>query len=117
MVETRQRLESLWGLSPLQPNHNAPSLPPAKQQDLTGALHGVKMFTKMYLLKSYFQVPSHPDDNPNTAIITPFGTYTFAFSTFKPQKCGGHLPAPDGQHLWRSCCCYVDDILIFSISR
>ncbi|XP_068229513.1 uncharacterized protein [Palaemon carinicauda] len=51
-------------------------------QDLTWALHGAIIFSKMDLLKSYLQVPVHPDDIPKTAIITPFVPYVFSYSTF-----------------------------------
>ncbi|CAM1298531.1 Uncharacterised protein r2_g816 [Pycnogonum litorale] len=43
--------------------------------DLTSYLHGAKVFTKLDLLKGYFQIPVYPDDVEKTAIITPFGTY------------------------------------------
>ncbi|XP_068229341.1 zinc finger BED domain-containing protein 5-like [Palaemon carinicauda] len=57
-------------------------------QDLTNALHGAKYFTKMDLLKSYFQVPVFLEDNPKTATVTPFGSYTFAYSTFGLRNAG-----------------------------
>ncbi|XP_068235538.1 uncharacterized protein [Palaemon carinicauda] len=97
------------------PNHYR--LP--NMQDLTNALHGAKYFTKMDLLKSYFQVPVFPEDIPKTAIVTPFGSYTFAYSTFGVRNAWatfkrlmdsilGDLPF---------CVCYVDDILIFSRTK
>ena len=84
--------------------------------DLTSTLHGAKVFSKLDLLKGYFQVPVHPDDIPKTAIVTPFGSYTFSYSTFGLRNSGatfqrlmdgilGNIPF---------CICYVDDILIFS---
>ena len=84
--------------------------------DLISNLHGSKIFSKLDLLKGYFQVPVHPDDVPKTAVITPFGTYTFNFSTFGLRNSGatfqrlmdgvlGDLPF---------CACYVDAILVFS---
>ena len=93
--------------------------PLPNMQDITGSLHGAKIFSKMDLLKSYFQVPVHEDDIPKTAIITPFGSYTFAYSTFGLRNAGatfqrlmdcilGDLPF---------CACYVDDILVFSKSE
>ena len=95
-----------------EPDH----YPLPNMQDLTGSLHGARIFSKMDLLKSYFQVPVHPDDVPKTAIITPFGSYTFSYSTFGLRNAGatfqrlmdcilGDLPF---------CACYVDDILIYS---
>ena len=92
--------------------------PLPNMEDLTGALHGARIFTKMDLLKSYFQVPVNPADIPKTAIITPFGTYVFAYSTFGLRNAGATF-----QRLMDSilgdlpfCSIYVDDILIFSKS-
>ena len=45
--------------------------------DVTTYLHGAKKFSKLDLLKGYYQVLMHPDDIPKTAITTPFGTYSF----------------------------------------
>lgn len=84
--------------------------------DVTSSLHGSKIFSKLDLLKGYFQVPVHPDDIPKTAIITPFGTYTFNYSCFGLRNSGATF-----QRLMDGilgdldfCVCYVDDILIFS---
>lgn len=116
--ETRRLLEALWGLPSAEPSNDTGPLSLADMQDLTGALHGAKVFTKMDLLKSYFQVPVHPDDVLKTAIITPLGTYTF-YSTF-----GLGNARATFQHLMDTILgdlpfyvCYVDDILIFSRSQ
>ena len=64
-------------------------------------------------------MPVHNSDIPKTAIITPFGTYTFNYSCFGLKNSGatfqrlmdgilGDLPF---------CVCYVDDILIFSNNK
>jgi cleavage and polyadenylation specificity factor subunit 1 len=84
--------------------------------DLTSMLAGARVFSKIDLLKGYFQVPVHPDDVPKTAIVTPFGSYVFYFSTFGLRNAGctfqrmmdqifGDLPFM---------LIYVDDLLIFS---
>ncbi|XP_068220412.1 uncharacterized protein [Palaemon carinicauda] len=80
-------------------------LPPDK-------LHGTKQsFQEMERMG----ILVNPDDIPKTAIITPFGTYVFAYSTFGLKNAGAPF-----QRLMDSiledlpfCCCYVDDILIF----
>jgi len=84
--------------------------------DLTSTIGGARVFSKLDLLKGYFQVPVNPADVPKTAIITPFGSYVFHYSTFGLRNSGatfqrmmdqifGHLPF---------CVAYVDDLLIFS---
>ena len=50
--------------------------------DPTNIIGKARILTKLDLLKGYFQVPVHPDDVPKTAIITPFGSYVFYYSTF-----------------------------------
>ena len=47
--------------------------------DFTNSIGTVRVFSKLDLLKGYFQVPVHPADVPKTAIITPFGSYVFHF--------------------------------------
>ena len=87
--------------------------------DLTSFLNGAAIFSRLDLLKGYYQVPMHPDDIPKTAVTTPFGTFTFNYSCFGLRNSGatfqrmmdgvlGDLPF---------CACYVDDILIFSPSK
>ena len=84
--------------------------------DLTSSISTSRVFSKLDLLKGYFQVPVNPDDVPKTAITTPFGTYVFHYSTFGLRNSGatfqrmmdqifGHLPY---------CKVYIDDILIAS---
>ena len=50
--------------------------------DLTSSIGTSRVFSKLDLLKGYFQVPVNPEDAPKTAITTPFGTYMFHYSTF-----------------------------------
>ena len=84
--------------------------------DLTSSIGTARIFSKLDLLKGYFQVPVNPDDVPKTAITTPFGTYVFHYSSFGLCNSGatfqvmmdqilGHLPF---------CRVYIDAMLIAS---
>ena len=86
--------------------------------DLTNSIGKSCVFSKLDLLKGYFQVPVHPSDVPKTAIITPFGSYVFHYSTFGLKNSGatfqrmmdsifGQLP---------NVIVYMDDLLVFSNS-
>ena len=84
--------------------------------DLTSSIGTSRVFSKLDLLKGYFQVPVNPEDEPKTAITTHFGTYVFHYSTFglrnsvatfqrMMDQIFGHLPY---------CRVYIDDILVAS---
>ncbi len=84
--------------------------------DLTNTIGKARVFSKLDLLKGYFQVPVNPADVPKTAIVTPFGSYVFHYSTFGLRNSGatfqrmmdsifGQLP-----HVL----VYIDDVLVFS---
>jgi hypothetical protein len=51
-------------------------------QDLANGLHGCTVFSKIYLVKGYYQVPIAAADIPKTAIITPFGLFEYLFIGF-----------------------------------
>ena len=95
-----------------EPDH----YPMANIADFTNSIGTARVFSKLDLLKGYFQVPVHPADVPKTAIITPFGSYVFHYSTFGLRNSGatfqrmmdsifGDLP---------NVLVYIDDLLIFS---
>ena len=84
--------------------------------DLTNNIGNARIFTKLDLLKGYFQVPVHPDVVSKTAIITPFGSYVFYYFTFGLRNSGANF-----QRLMDSIfgqtsngLVYIDDLLVFS---
>ena len=84
--------------------------------DLTNNIGNARIFTKLDLLKGYFQVPVHPDDVPKTTILTPFGSYMFYYSTFGLRNSGATfqrlMDSIFGQT--SNCLVYIDDLLVFS---
>ena len=51
--------------------------PVPHMQDFAANLAGAKVFSNIDLVRSYHQIPFHPDDIPKTAVITPFGLWEF----------------------------------------
>ena len=90
--------------------------PVPNMQDFTAGLSGAKVFTKIDLIKGYYQVPVSKDDIPKTAVITPFGLYEFLGMPFGLRNAGNtfqRLMDRVGQGL-NFIFIYLDDILIAS---
>ena len=85
-------------------------------QDITNALGKAAVFSKLDLLKGYFQVPVTPSDVPKTAITTPFCSFVFHYSTFGLKNSGATFQRMMDNILGHLSfiVLYIDDILIFS---
>ena len=51
--------------------------PVPSTQDFSADLTGRRVFSKIYLIRGYHQIPVAEADIPKTAIITPFGLFEF----------------------------------------
>ena len=85
-------------------------------QDFSANLTGMKVFSKVDLIRGYHQIPVAETDIPKTAIITPFGLYEFLRMPF-----GLKNAAQAFQRLMDTVCqgldftfVYIDDILVAS---
>ena len=56
--------------------------------DFTGRLAGCTVFTKIDLVKGYYQVPMAPEDIPKTCVVTPFGAFEWLFMPFGLRNAG-----------------------------
>uniref|UniRef100_A0A5S6Q3A6 Reverse transcriptase domain-containing protein n=1 Tax=Trichuris muris TaxID=70415 RepID=A0A5S6Q3A6_TRIMR len=85
-------------------------------QDFSANLDGVKLFSKIDLVRGYHQIPVHSDDIAKTAVTTLFGLFEFLRMPF-----GLKNAAQAFQRLMDTVCrgldfafVYLDDILIAS---
>ena len=84
--------------------------------DLSARLHGCTVFSKLDLVKGYYQVPMHPADIPKTCVVTPFGAFEWLFMPFGLRNAGNTFQRMmdrlgiDLPYVF----IYLDDILIAS---
>ena len=88
-------------------------------QDFNNELRGMKVFSKIDLLKGYHQIPVSDQDIKKTAVITPFGLFLFPRCPFGLKNAGQDFQRMmdailgDIPHVF----VYLDDILVASPNK
>ena len=85
-------------------------------RDFTNRLAGSHMFSKLDLVKGYYQIPMNPADIPKTAVITPFGMDEFLVMPFGLCNAGASFQRMTDRVMsgLPFVFCYLDDVLIAS---
>lgn len=85
-------------------------------QDFTHALEGMKVFSKIDLVRAFHQIPIHPEDVEKTAVITPFGLFEFLRMPFGLRNAAQTFQRFIDEVLRGIPCvyAYLDDLLVAS---
>lgn len=88
--------------------------------DALDCLQGAEYFSSLDLRSGYWQIPMHKADKEKTAFATPDGLYEFNVMAFglcnAPATFERMIDTVLRGLKWKTCLCYLDDIVIFSSS-
>ena len=92
--------------------------PMPRIDDALDSLQGAEYFSSLDLRSGYWQIPMHEDDKEKTAFSTPDGLYEFNVMPFglcnAPATFERMIDTVLRGLKWKTCLCYLDDIVIFS---
>lgn len=92
--------------------------PMPRIDDALDSLQGAEYFSSLDLRSGYWQIPMHESDKEKTAFATPDGLYEFNVMPFglcnAPATFERMMDTVLRGLKWKTCLCYLDDIVIFS---
>lgn len=92
--------------------------PMPRIDDALDTLHGAEYFSSLDLRSGYWQIPMNEADKEKTAFSTPDGLYEFNVMPFglcnAPATFERMIDTVLRGLKWKTCLCYLDDIVIFS---
>lgn len=92
--------------------------PMPRIDDALDTLQGAQYFSSLDLRSGYWQIPMHEADKDKTAFATPDGLYEFNVMPFglcnAPATFERMIDTVLRGLKWKTCLCYLDDIVIFS---
>lgn len=92
--------------------------PMPRIDDALDSLQGAEYFSSLDLRSGYWQIPMHEADKEKTAFATPDGLYEFNVMPFglcnAPATFERMIDTVLRGLKWKTCLCYLDDIVIFS---
>lgn len=92
--------------------------PMPRIDDALDSLQGAEYFSSLDLRSGYWQIPVNEEDKEKTAFVTPDGLYEFNVMPFGLCNAPATFERMIDNILrglkWKTCLCYLDDIIIFS---